>query len=123
MPSTIFFPGLGVLLVALGWPLAGRQVPPNRWYGLRVPATFADEQVWYDANAVIGRDTMALGVAVMVVGVALPRMTDLPGGIYRGVCAGLLGMGSLALTVRGWRVANRRLRERRADPAAGTQRH
>jgi hypothetical protein len=121
MSPTIVFPGLGALLVALGWPMAGRRVPPNRWYGLRVPATFADEQVWYDANAVIGRDMVALGAAVMVVGLALPRMIDLPGGIYRGICAGLLGVGSLALTVRGWRVANRRPRERRADPGAAAQ--
>lgn len=44
MPPTLVFPALGLLLAALGWPMATRRVPPNRWYGLRVPATFADEQ-------------------------------------------------------------------------------
>jgi hypothetical protein len=31
---------------------------------------------------------------------------------YAGTCAALLGLGSLLLAVRGWRVANRMLRER-----------
>jgi hypothetical protein len=78
-----------------------------------VPATFADEHVWYEANAVAGRDMMALGAVLVVVASALPRLAGLPGGTYAGVCVGILGMGSLVLTVRGWRLANRLLRERR----------
>jgi hypothetical protein len=54
MSPRVLFPVLGFLLVALGWPLATRRVRPNRWYGLRVPATFADTGVWYDANAIAG---------------------------------------------------------------------
>ncbi len=42
-PQTMF-PLVGLLLIGLGWPMAARRVPPNRWYGLRVPATFADEK-------------------------------------------------------------------------------
>jgi hypothetical protein len=118
MPPTIMFPALGALLAALGWPMAARRVCPNRWYGLRVPATFADEQVWYDANAVAGRDMMALGAALMIVGLGLPRIISLPSGTYSGICAGLLGVGSLILTARGWRLANRLLRERRPDSGA-----
>jgi hypothetical protein len=57
MVPELLFPVLGLLLVVLGWPMAARRVRPNRWYGLRVPATFADEQVWYDANAVAGRES------------------------------------------------------------------
>ena len=102
---------LGLLLAVLGWPMATRRVPPNRWYGLRVPATFADERVWYDANAVAGRDMMTLGTVLIVVALALPRLADRPDSVYAGVCAGILGVGSLSLTVRGWRLANRLLRE------------
>jgi uncharacterized membrane protein len=109
------FPALGLLLIALGWPMASRRVRPNRWYGLRLPATFADEHVWYEANAVAGRDVMALGALVVLVGLVLPRVAELPEGVYAGVCAAILGLGSLVLTVRGWRLANRLLRARRAD--------
>jgi hypothetical protein len=118
MGPTIVFPVLGALLIALGWPMAARRVGPNRWYGLRVPATFADEQVWYEANAVAGRDTMALGAALLVLGLGLPRVTNLPSSTQNGICAGLLGVGSLILTARGWRLANRLLRKRGPDPGA-----
>ena len=118
MLPQLLFPALGVLLVALGWPMATRRVRPNHWYGLRVPATFADEHVWYEANALAGRDTMALGVVLVLVAVALPRLTTLPDSAYTVVCAGILGVGSVLLTLRGWRMANRLLRERRDGAGA-----
>lgn len=101
-----------MLFVAFGWPLATRRVRPNRWYGLRVPATLADERVWYDANAVAGRDMMVLGVIVSMVALWLPRLVRLQESAYAGTCAALVAVGSLALVVRGWRLANRMLRER-----------
>lgn len=107
------FAALGVLLIALGWPMASRRVRPNRWYGLRVPATLADERVWYEANALSGRDMMALGSLVLVLALVLPRVAELPSALQALVCAGVLGIGAMVLTVRGWRFANRLLRERR----------
>jgi hypothetical protein len=72
MRADILFPALGLLLAALGYPLARRRVRPNRWYGLRVPATFASERVWFEANAVAGRDLILLGSAVGIAGLLLP---------------------------------------------------
>ena len=86
MSPHLMFPLLALLLIALGWPLAARRVRPNRWYGLRVPATFPDETVRRETDA--------------------------------GVCAGILGLGSLLLAVRGWRLANRLLRQRRPGGSA-----
>jgi uncharacterized membrane protein len=117
MSPELLFPLLGLLLIALGWPMAVRRVPPNPWYGLRVPATFADETVWYDANAVAGRDMMALGALVMVTALALRFLARLPTGTYVGVCTAILGVGILMLGVRGWRVANHLLRKRRGGAA------
>lgn len=113
MNPAVLFPLLGLLLIMLGWPLAARRVRPNRWYGLRVPATFADELVWYDANAAAGRDIVGLGILVFVIALLLPHFTALRRETYIGVCAGILGLGSVLLTVRGWRLANRLLRQRR----------
>jgi SdpI/YhfL family protein len=118
LPPELLFPLLGVLLIVLGWPLAVRRVRPNRWYGLRVPATFADETVWYDANAVAGRHMVVLGALVAAIALALPHIAGLPPGIYAGVCAGTLGIGSLVLALRGWRVANQLLRQRRGGAGA-----
>ena len=47
----LLFAGLSVLLVLVSLPLLFRRIPPNAFYGLRVPATYADEWVWYEANA------------------------------------------------------------------------
>ena len=115
----VLFPALGLLLAVLGWPLAARLVPLNRWYGLRVPATLADERVWYDANAVAGRDMVLLGGAVAIMGLALPHVARLHETIYAAICAALLGFGSLILSVRGWRLANRLLRAHRRDGGGG----
>jgi uncharacterized membrane protein len=115
----VLFPALGLLLAVLGWPLAARLVPRNRWYGLRVPATLADERMWYEANAVAGRHMVLLGGVVAIVALALPHVARLHETIYAAACAALLGFGSLILSVRGWRLANRLLRERRLDGAAG----
>lgn len=112
-PQTMF-PLVGLLLMGLGWPMAARRVPPNRWYGLRVPATFANEKVWYEANAAAGRDMMILGAVIVVVALVLVRLVDLSDSTYSGVCA---GVGALILTMRGWRAANRMLRERQHEPS------
>lgn len=75
----MMFVGIGLLSLILGVPLAQRRVRPNRWYGLRLPATFADETVWYDANAATGRDMMALGAAFTSFALLLallPGVTD-----------------------------------------------
>lgn len=108
------FPAVGALLVGLGWPLARRRVGPNRWYGLRLPATFADERVWYEANAVAGRDMMLVGVAVAGAGLLLPAI-GAHGNLVAVSCAAILTIGSLAGTLRGWRLANRLYRERASD--------
>jgi hypothetical protein len=113
MIPELLFPLAGLLLIALGYPIATRRVKPNRWYGLRVPATFADETVWYDANAATGRDMMTLGAVVLVIALMLPRVTRMRSETYAGVCGALLGIGSLIMVWRGWRLANSLLRERR----------
>jgi hypothetical protein len=118
MSPELLFPLVALLLITLGWPLAARRVRPNRWYGLRVPATFADETVWYDANAAAGRDMVGLGAIVLAIALALPWLTELTQDAYSGICGGIVGVGSLLLALRGWRLANRLLRQRR--DGAGT---
>jgi hypothetical protein len=80
-----------------------------------VPATFADERVWYQANALTARDMMTLGAALTLLALVLPWVVSLPEGVYTGICAAVLGLGSLILSVRGWRAANRLLRELKQD--------
>jgi len=113
MGPEIVFATIAVFSILVGLPLAGRRIRPNRWYGLRVPATFADDFVWYEANAVAGRDLVALGAVLLVVTLVLPQFVTLSPSRYAATCGGAFVIGSLALTIRGWRAANRLLKERR----------
>jgi len=109
------FLAVGLLFVGISLPLIRRRVPPNAMYGLRVAATFADEWVWYEANARSGRDFFALGIVVMVVAVVLPFAVRIGESAYALTMAGVLLVGTLATCVRGWRTANRLLEERRRE--------
>ena len=116
VPAETVFVAIGLLSIVIGLPLARRRVPPNRWYGLRLPATFADEYVWYETNAAGGRDLMVLGAIVAGVALILTQLATLSAAQYAGLCSGVFVVGSSAMMVRGWRLANRLLRERRAGP-------
>ena len=116
MTGETAFVGIGLLSMVVGLPLACRRVPPNRWYGIRLPATLADEFVWYETNATSGRDLMMLGAVVAGVAFFLPRVATVSAAQYAGLCSGVLAVGSSAMVVRGWRLANRLLREGRAGP-------
>jgi uncharacterized membrane protein len=116
MRDQVLFAAVGLVSILVGLPLARRRVRPNRWYGLRVPATFADEYVWYEANAVAGRDLMALGAVLLLVALGLPRAASVSPPAYAVACTVVLAIGSLLCMVRAWRLANRLLRERGSAP-------
>ena len=105
---------ISVVWIGLSLPLVFRRVPPNVGYGLRVPATFKDERVWYDANAATGREMFVLGVSLL--GFALlPPLLGWRGEKHWLAWSALLVVGSLTMAVVGWRRANRMLRQRRAE--------
>jgi len=111
----LLFVAAWLLIVGVSIPLVLRRVRPNGWYGVRVPATFADEWVWYEANAKSGRDFIVLGV----VGIALAvGLRGLPPLAYTTVNAVAATVGALVAAIVGVVRARRLLRERRA--AAGS---
>jgi len=73
MRTQIAFAGIGLFSIVGGGPLASRRVRPNRWYGLRIRATLADEHVWYEANAATGRDLILPGSVLLVAAQPRPR--------------------------------------------------
>ncbi len=111
----VVFALAGVLLCALAVPLMLRKIQPNPYYGLRSPATFADEWVWYEANARTGRDLFALGFCELILALvplvdpAFPLPTYVLGnGIF-------VGFGAIFFAIVGWMRADRLLKERRED--------
>ena len=95
---------VGFLFIALSIPLILRKVPPNAWYGLRLPGTMRSEAVWYEANGRSGRDLCGLGIIVIAVAVALWgfEVHDLTGAR---IMAGVVLVGALGLLVRGFQHA------------------
>ena len=51
------------VLIAATVPLALRLVPPNGWYGFRLPGALIDVQSWYEVNALGGK----LFIAALVI--------------------------------------------------------
>src|SRR5947199_10677475 len=104
----------GAVMCVLAVPLMRRRIKPNGLYGLRVPATFADEWVWYEANARAGRDLVGLGVVLALGAFVLPSF-GLARGTSRLAWCCFAAAGSLVMAVIGWRRANRLLLERRRE--------
>jgi uncharacterized membrane protein len=111
----VLFAFTGLLLVGVSLPMMRRRVPPNSLYGLRVPATFADEWVWYEANARSGRDMALFGGLFVLAVLLLPLVPGLTPELYTAACAALLTGGVIACAAVGWRRANRLLAERRGS--------
>ena len=103
----------GVIIV-LALPMMRGRVRPNGLYGLRTAATFADESVWYEANARSGFELLLLGVLLLVLAVALPFF-GLAHAAYGLTWSVVAVIGAVAVAVVGWRRADRLLAERRAD--------
>ena len=103
---------LGPVLLLLSVPLMFRWVPQNRLYGLRIVSTLANKSVWYDANALAGRHTFLLGLAMVVLEFALPLGFRTQ--VLRTVAIAGLGI----IVVSDWRTANRWRRERENIPGS-----
>jgi uncharacterized membrane protein len=67
----ILLAGVGLLMMGVATPLIRRRIGPNHAYGLRIPATFADREVWFEANAKSGRDFFVLGIVQLILGLGL----------------------------------------------------
>ena len=65
MTSALRFGITGLLLIVTAVPLILKRVPPNRFYGLRVPPTGRSETVWYEANRRSGWDLLVLGALIL----------------------------------------------------------
>jgi hypothetical protein len=116
MHHDLIFGVAGVLLIALGIPLALGKVGPNPWYGFRLPATLKHRDIWYAVNAQAGRDLVAAGVLLLIVVLVAGRMAGLGPDAAVAVYALVLIVGAVAGTVRGFRLTNRLARtQARAD--------
>ena len=113
--TPLVFVFVGALFIALALPLIYRRIKPNGLYGVRVHATFADEAVWYEANAMSGRDLLLLGVLICLLAVSLPFVSGISPLFAIGLLLGVTLFGVIAMATIGISRANRLLRDREAS--------
>ncbi len=106
----------GVIVIGLAIPLVLRRVKPNAVYGFRVPATFADEHVWFEMNARAGWHMIVIGITYLaMLGALLVTTRSQPSAVLvlapTGFLVAALLIDALLLTA----AANRMLAQRRRD--------
>ena len=101
----VLFGLTSLIYVGLGIPMARRKVPRNSLYGLRVGETMASDEVWYEANAICGREFVAFGWATLIVAVGLYPVPWPEPDIYATTLAVLHTVGVLVVAGRGMATA------------------
>ena len=87
----------GLLLAGLSVPLLLDKVPPNGWYGFRVPSTLYNPDLWYKVNRYMARWMLLSGIITVAGAVALFFVPGLSVDAYAWLCllifAGPFGVG------------------------------
>ncbi len=78
IPAGMVLMGLGLLIALISVPLLLRAVPPNRWYGVRVPAAFVSSENWYAINEFGAKRLMGLALALVVLGLVALSLSPMP---------------------------------------------
>ena len=76
----------GLLLVGLALPLLLDKVPPNGWYGFRVPSTLYNPDLWYKVNRYMARWLLLSGIITVAGAVALYLVPGLSVDAYAWLC-------------------------------------
>lgn len=67
---------IAVVQVVYGIPFILRLVPPNRFFGFKMPSVIPDADAWYYANRILGVGSVITGVFVGAVSLVLPLLTN-----------------------------------------------
>ena len=76
----------GLLLAGLSVPLLLGKIPPNGWYGFRVPSTLYDADLWYKVNRYMARWLLLAGIITVGGAVTLFFMPGLSVDAYAWLC-------------------------------------
>ena len=99
MTNAILFLLSGLIIFGLSLPLIYRRIPPNRFYGFRVKASFLSREHWYAINAYAGQllaRWSSLPIAAGLAGLFLPESYFT---LYSIVATGLLAMSAFIPTL------------------------
>ncbi len=69
----VIFLAVAVVLILIAVPMLTGQVSPNATYGVRLPLTTSDPDLWYTVNAVAGAWIAALAALTALLALVLYR--------------------------------------------------
>ena len=97
----------GLLLIALAIPMLRGKVPPNPWYGFRVPGTLSDPTRWYKANRYAARWLLLTGVITVVAAIALYFVPGLSVDTYAWLVLAVFGVPFVLMIISSFRYLRR----------------
>ena len=97
----------GLLLIALAIPMLRGKVPPNPWYGFRVPGTLSDPTRWYKANRYAARWLPLTGVITVVAAIALYFVPGLSVDTYAWLVLAVFGVPFVLMIISSFRYLRR----------------
>jgi len=98
----IVFLATGSVLIALSIPLILKRIPPNQWYGFRVPATWDDPKIWHLVNVYAAWRTLWLGVVQILVSIALYVAPGMAVSVYGFIVVAVVAFGLIIILVQGF---------------------
>ena len=97
----------GILMAVLAIPLLLDKVPPNPWYGFRVPSTLSDPTLWYKANRYMARWLLLTGIITIAAAIILYFVPGLSVDSYAWWLLAIFGVPFVAMIVASFRYLRR----------------
>ena len=91
---------VGIVLAVVSVPLIQRRIGPNNWYGVRIPQTLNNTEVWYDMNEFVARRLFAIGILSIVTAVGLYLIPHLSIDIYAMGCLIIVMVGFVVTAIQ-----------------------
>ena len=103
----IMYVVFGLLMVGISIPLLFDRIPPNPWYGFRVPSTLSDPVRWYKANRFLARWLLPTGLITAIGAVGLYFVPGLSVDAYAWLVLVVFGVPFLATVIASFRYLRR----------------
>jgi hypothetical protein len=78
VPIPYVHAGIGAVLTLSSLPLVLRKVPPNPFFGIRMPRAFRSRADWYEINAFGGKCLLGGGTGLLLFGILTRDLAPRP---------------------------------------------
>lgn len=105
--SLITFFISGIAFSALAIPLIRKKIKANNWYGIRIPQTMDDDEVWYEVNASMGKYIFSWGIFISVLTLYFFLNPTDPEYLMVYILLVILISGAVLLVILSYKVSNK----------------